>query len=132
MTVAQIPTSALRAELRRRNEERPLTSDAALALALITRAGNCYGLTPAQVLSKRRDACRCHARWAVVATLAHADWRGERIAQVFAWQRGTVIHALLCAGSLVATDATFRGVLMLLRADLAASPPVTFHPITSN
>jgi len=121
MTLSEIPTAELREELLRRNAAREHSADARIVLALVTRAGMSYGLTPAQVLSKRRPLPYCYARWAVSSALAHAGWLPSRIAAVFRIDRGTVANGLLRAGKLVASDSTFLGTLILLREELAAT-----------
>lgn len=119
ITLTEIPTPVLRDELLRRNALRPNDSDAVLALELITRAAKSYGLTPVQVLSKRRETGHCRARYSVIATLAHAGWLPSRIAAVFAIDNGTVANALDQAARLAASDQLFLGTLLMLRTDLA-------------
>lgn len=121
ITLSDIPTSALRDELLRRNALRPNDADARLALTLVTRAAKSYGITPVDVLSKKRDTVHCRARYAVMTTLNHAGWLPSRIAAVFKVDRGTIAHALDQAANLVACDELFLGTLLLLRNELANS-----------
>jgi len=130
--LSEIPTDDLRAELARRRPAVRISPDARLALDLIARAGKSYGLTPAQVMSKRRDNPHCHARWAVWASLAHAGWIPSRIAAVFAVDPGTIHNGLQQAGRRAATDNIFLGTLLLLRADLASGRPSVSPQSISN
>lgn len=132
LTLTEIPTHELRDELVRRNALRPRNADARLALALIERAGKSYGLTAAQVMSRRRDTPHCHARWCVCAALANAGWLPSRIAAVFAFDQGTITNAMQRAGKLAASDALFLGTLRILRAELSEGSPAASSPITSN
>lgn len=123
MNLNDIPTSDLRAELIRRNADKPGSPDATVVLSLLERAAPCYGLLPAQIMSKRRDTSRCHVRWVVCTALAHAGWLPRRIASAMGCDRGTVANALLRAGDLVAMDRHFLATLMMLRAIMRSASP---------
>ena len=123
-TLTEIPTSDLRSELLRRNALRPTNPDATLALHLVERAGECYGLTSAQVMSKRRDTVRCHVRWGVITALTLSGWSSARIAAVMDCDRGTVDNALHRVGMLVETDHTLLATIMMLRATIRQALPI--------
>lgn len=123
-TLTEISTSALRSELLRRNALRPPHPNATLALQLIERAGECYGLTPAQVMSKRRDTVRCHVRWSVITALTLSGWSSARVASVMDCDRGTVENALHRVGMLVETDHTLLATIMMLRATIRQALPI--------
>ena len=123
MPLSTIPTPVLRAELIRRTAGREISADASFALVLITRAGMSYGLSPQQVLSKRRPIGHCHARWAVWTILAHAGWQDRRTAAVFAVERATVAHGIHQASLLIGSDRLFAGTLLLLRDCIGRPTP---------
>jgi len=95
MTLSDIPTAELRAELLRR--PRPVAAHpcAVAALPIVKAAAAQYKLTPAEIYSKRRDNRRVWARWTVWLILSKQGWSDLQIGETFQRNRGTIAYGLI-------------------------------------